>query len=100
MLYPSTYYTNTVMSTNQQQNQRQNLEQLQSLHGVGNKTVQRLEESESYNSISDVQEADPIALKKTIELNYADALWIQTQLENSENSKSSNNSKNSKGDSR
>lgn len=74
------------MSTSQQQNnqrsQQRELKQLQSLHGVGQKTIERLRDSDSYHDVSDVEEADPVALKNVIELNYADALWIQTQLEN------------------
>jgi len=83
------------MSTNQQQNnqhsQQRELKQLQSLHGVGQKTIQRLRDSDSYHNVSDVEEADPVALKKVIELNYADALWIQTQLQHSQINSSSNN---------
>lgn len=74
------------MSTSQQDNdqrsQQRELKQLQSLHGVGQKTVQRLRDSDSYHNVSDVEEADPLSLKKVIELNYADALWIQSQLQN------------------
>lgn len=86
MLYPLLYYTNVLMSTNRQQNnqrsQQRELKQLQSLHGVGRKTIQRLRDSDSYHNVSDVEEADPVDLKNVIELNYADTLWIQTRLEN------------------
>ena len=47
---------------------------------VGSKTIERLQKSNEYNTISDIRDADMECLADVLDnINYADALWIRTQ---------------------
>jgi len=53
---------------------------LKSLHCVGETTVQRLKQSNRYDTVRDVADSHPTEINEIIEQNYADAIQIKRQL--------------------
>lgn len=73
------YYLYMVMSSNQYRSQ---FEQMKKYEMVGNKTVEKLEQSDQYESVRDVAQASPSELWDVIGQNFSDAVQIRQQVRN------------------